>query len=212
NVKARMRMIAQFELAGEKRLLVVGTDHAAEAVTGFFTKFGDGAADVVPLAGLNKRQGRALMSQLGAPDHLIAKAPTADLLDDEPRQTDESYMGLSYEQIDDFLEGRVIEAAAASALIETYIRTDHQRRITVTPTASVWFRHCHGERLRRELGDSAGPSVAESIIRPVRRTAAQSVNGGVPETSPSSRAVWLNSQREETNSSLRRSPRLRASV
>ena len=54
NVKARMRMIAQFELAGEKKALVVGTDHAAEAVTGFFTKFGDGAADVVPLAGLNK--------------------------------------------------------------------------------------------------------------------------------------------------------------
>ena len=141
NVKARMRMIAQFELAGEKRLLVVGTDHAAEAVTGFFTKFGDGAADVVPLAGLNKRQGRALLSHLGAPEHLIAKAPTADLLDDEPGQTDESSLGLSYDQIDDFLEGREIEPAAASALIEKYRRSEHKRRTPVAPTDTWWIRH-----------------------------------------------------------------------
>lgn len=141
NVKARMRMIAQFEVAGEKRLLVVGTDHAAEAVTGFFTKFGDGAADVVPLAGLNKRQGRQLLGHLGAPEHLIDKAPTADLLDDEPGQTDESSLGLSYDQIDDFLEGREIEAAAASALIEKYRRSEHKRRTPVAPTDTWWIRH-----------------------------------------------------------------------
>ena len=140
NVKARMRMIAQFELAG-KRALVVGTDHAAEAVTGFFTKFGDGAADVVPLAGLNKRQGRALLAHLGAPEHLIVKVPTADLLDDEPGQTDESSLGLSYDQIDDFLEGKEIEAAAASALIEKYRRSEHKRRTPVAPTDTWWIRH-----------------------------------------------------------------------
>ncbi|MDN6372293.1 MAG: ammonia-dependent NAD(+) synthetase [Brevibacterium aurantiacum] len=136
NVKARMRMIAQFELAGEKRLLVAGTDHAAEAVTGFFTKFGDGAADVVPLAGLNKRQGRALLDHLGAPEHLVRKVPTADLLDDAPGQTDESSLGLSYDQIDDFLEGRDIEKAAASLLIEKYRPTDPTRRTPVAPTDS----------------------------------------------------------------------------
>ena len=59
NVKARMRMVAQYALAGEGALLVVGTDHAAEAVTGFFTKYGDGGADILPLSGLTKRQGRA---------------------------------------------------------------------------------------------------------------------------------------------------------
>ncbi|AZL06068.1 MAG: ammonia-dependent NAD(+) synthetase [Brevibacterium aurantiacum] len=141
NVKARMRMIAQFELAGEKRLLVAGTDHAAEAVTGFFTKFGDGAADVVPLAGLNKRQGRALLDHLGAPEHLVRKVPTADLLDDAPGQTDESSLGLSYDQIDDFLEGRDIEKAAASLLIEKYRATEHKRRTPVAPTDSWWIRH-----------------------------------------------------------------------
>src|SRR5699024_3512610 len=88
NVKARMRMTAQFELAGEKRLLLVCTDHAAEAASGFFTKFGDGAADAVPLAALTKRRGRALVSYLAAPEHLTAKAPTADLPDEEPGQTD----------------------------------------------------------------------------------------------------------------------------
>ncbi|SDT09723.1 NH(3)-dependent NAD(+) synthetase [Brevibacterium sandarakinum] len=141
NVKARMRMIAQFELAGEKRLLVAGTDHAAEAVTGFFTKFGDGAADVVPLAGLNKRQGRALLDHLGAPEHLVRKVPTADLLDDEPGQTDESSLGLSYDQIDDFLEGKDIAEAAAAALVEKYRASEHKRRTPVTPTDSWWIRH-----------------------------------------------------------------------
>ncbi|WP_301476308.1 ammonia-dependent NAD(+) synthetase [Brevibacterium sp.] len=141
NVKARMRMIAQFELAGEKRLLVAGTDHAAEAMTGFFTKFGDGAADVVPLAGLNKRQGRALLDHLGAPEHLVRKAPTADLLDDEPGQTDESSLGLSYDQIDDFLEGKDIDESAAAALVEKYRASEHKRRTPVTPTDSWWIRH-----------------------------------------------------------------------
>lgn len=141
NVKARMRMMAQFEVAGEKRLLVAGTDHAAEAVTGFFTKFGDGAADVVPLAGLNKRQGRALLDHLGAPEHLVHKTPTADLLDDQPGQTDESSLGLSYDQIDDFLEGKDIAEAAAATLVEKYRASEHKRRTPVTPTDSWWIRH-----------------------------------------------------------------------
>lgn len=67
NIKARQRMIAQYAVAGAHDGLVVGTDHAAEAVSGFFTKFGDGAADVVPLTGLTKRRVRAVSAALGAP-------------------------------------------------------------------------------------------------------------------------------------------------
>lgn len=141
NVKARMRMMVQFAVAGEKRLLVVGTDHAAEAVTGFFTKYGDGAADVVPLEGLDKRQGRALLEHLGAPAHLVTKAPTADLLDEKPGQTDEAELGLTYEQIDDFLEGRQIDPAAAERLIDKYRASEHKRRTPVTPTDTWWIRH-----------------------------------------------------------------------
>ncbi len=66
NIKARQRMIAQYAVAGARGGLVVGTDHAAEALMGFFTKFGDGAADATPLAGLNKRRVRALADVLGA--------------------------------------------------------------------------------------------------------------------------------------------------
>src|ERR1044071_3915976 len=79
NIKARQRMIAQFALAGAMRGLVIGTDHSAEALMGFYTKFGDGAADILPLAGLNKRRVRAVAKLLGAPDDLVFKVPTADL-------------------------------------------------------------------------------------------------------------------------------------
>ena len=106
NTKARARMIAQYALAGEHNYLVIGTDHGAESVTGFFTKFGDGGADILPLFGLNKRQNRALLAELGAPSRVWEKVPTADLLDNKPGRTDEDELGISYDQIDDYLEGR----------------------------------------------------------------------------------------------------------
>ncbi len=75
------------QLVDKKGLLVIGTDHAAEAVTGFFTKFGDGGADLLPLTGLTKRQGRALLQELGADERLYLKMPTADLLDEKTRSS-----------------------------------------------------------------------------------------------------------------------------
>lgn len=138
NIKARLRMVTQYALAGDRGLLVIGTDHAAEAVTGFFTKFGDGAADVVPLAGLTKRQGRSLLLQLGAPERLAHKLPTADLLDDQPGRADEDELGLTYEQIDDYLEGRSIDPEAASRLEAKYLATEHKRRLPVGPGDDWW--------------------------------------------------------------------------
>ena len=138
NVKARSRMIAQYAIAGQNRMLVVGTDHAAEAITGFFTKFGDGGADILPLSGLSKRQGRALLEHLGAPERLYLKAPTADLLDDTPGQTDEANLGLSYADIDDYLEGREVPDAVASTLETRYLATEHKRAAPVTPFDTWW--------------------------------------------------------------------------
>ncbi|HEU0206450.1 MAG TPA: ammonia-dependent NAD(+) synthetase [Pseudolysinimonas sp.] len=138
NVKARARMIAQYAIAGQSRMLVVGTDHAAEAVTGFFTKFGDGGADILPLNGLTKRQGRALLEHLGAPERLYLKAPTADLLDENPGQTDEANLGLSYREIDDYLEGREVPDAVASAIEARYLATEHKRAAPVTPFDRWW--------------------------------------------------------------------------
>ncbi|MCC6377155.1 MAG: ammonia-dependent NAD(+) synthetase [Microbacteriaceae bacterium] len=138
NVKARSRMIAQYAIAGQRSLLVVGTDHAAEAVTGFFTKFGDGGVDLTPLSGLTKRQGKTMLVELGAPERLYTKPPTADLLDDNPGQTDEANLGLSYEQIDDYLEGKDVPVAIAEAIEAKFLATRHKRNLPVTPDTNWW--------------------------------------------------------------------------
>ncbi len=128
NVKARMRMIAQYEIAGLLGGLVIGTDHSAENVTGFYTKYGDGACDIAPLFGLNKRQVRQLAGHLGAPEKLITKTPTADLEGLDPSRSDEDALGLSYDQIDDFLEGKLIDVEAQQRLIDIFVRTQHKRQ------------------------------------------------------------------------------------
>ena len=139
NVKARARMIAQYALAAEKRLLVVGTDHGAEAVTGFFTKFVDGGADIMPLFGLNKRQNQALLKVLGAEAALWQKVPTADLLDGKPGRTDEEELGLSYEQIDDYLEGKELPEQVAQAIEAKFLASRHKRTGPVTIFDS-WYK------------------------------------------------------------------------
>ena len=90
NTKARARMAVQFDIAGLMNGLVLGTDHSAENITGFYTKFGDGACDLAPLFGLSKRQVRSLAKHMGAPEKVITKAPTADLESLTPQKTDES--------------------------------------------------------------------------------------------------------------------------
>ena len=133
NIKARQRMIAQYAVAGAHDGLVVGTDHAAEAVSGFFTKFGDGAADVVPLTGLTKRRVRAVSAALGAPAELVRKVPTADLETLDPGKPDEDALGVSYDQIDDFLEGKPVDATAAEAIVRRYRLTEHKRALPIAP-------------------------------------------------------------------------------
>lgn len=138
NVKARTRMVAQYALAGQHNLLVIGTDHGAESVTGFFTKFGDGGADILPLFTLNKRQNRALLQHLGAPESLWQKPPTADLLDGQPGRTDEDELGLTYELIDDYLEGKTVPDAAAEAIENRFLTTRHKRTVPVTLLDTWW--------------------------------------------------------------------------
>lgn len=133
NIKARQRMIAQYAVAGANRGLVIGTDHAAEALMGFFTKHGDGAADILPLAGLNKRRVRALAAHLGAPAELVQKIPTADLESLVPLRPDEDAYGVTYEQIDDFLEGKSIDEVARRRILKTYTDSAHKRALAVSP-------------------------------------------------------------------------------
>lgn len=133
NVKARQRMIAQYLAAGARGMLVLGTDHAAEAVVGFFTKFGDGAADLTPLAGLNKRRVRAIADHLGAADHVVEKVPTADLEDHKPLVPDEHALGVNYDAIDDYLEGKPVSDEDRETIEGWHRRTAHKRALPVTP-------------------------------------------------------------------------------
>ncbi|MGO4960530.1 ammonia-dependent NAD(+) synthetase [Jeotgalibaca porci] len=138
NIKARQRMIVQYTIAGDNAGAVLGTDHAAESVTGFFTKFGDGAADLIPLWRLNKRQGKAMLAALNCPEHLYTKVPTADLEDDRPALPDEVALGVSYEAIDDYLEGRAIAEADAEKIESWYTKTRHKRELPITLFDDFW--------------------------------------------------------------------------
>ncbi|MDK8799515.1 ammonia-dependent NAD(+) synthetase [Corynebacterium coyleae] len=140
NVKARMRMIAQYAIAGERGLLVIGSDHAAENVTGFFTKHGDGAADLIPLAGLNKRQGATMLKHLDADPRLWEKVPTADLEEDRPALPDEEALGITYAHIDDYLEGKTIPADAQKRLEHLWRIGQHKRHMPPGP-ADTWWRN-----------------------------------------------------------------------
>lgn len=128
NTKARARMAAQYQVAGILGGLVLGTDHSAENITGFYTKYGDGACDLVPLFGLSKRQVRQLADTLGAPHSLVHKTPTADLECLAPAKADEEALGIRYDEIDNFLEGKAVPADIEAKLIEIFLKTQHKRQ------------------------------------------------------------------------------------
>ncbi|SHN30653.1 ammonia-dependent NAD(+) synthetase [Gracilibacillus kekensis] len=138
NTKARERMKVQYDIAAACDGVVIGTDHAAEAVTGFFTKYGDGAADILPLYRLNKRQGRSMLKMLGCPEHLYTKVPTADLETDKPQVPDEVALGVSYEAIDDYLEGKGVNEEQAETIENWYTKTRHKREEPVTVFDKWW--------------------------------------------------------------------------
>ncbi|WP_213877202.1 ammonia-dependent NAD(+) synthetase [Pseudomonas sp. dw_358] len=133
NAKARIRMVAQYTIANANNGLVIGTDHAAEAVMGFFTKFGDGACDLAPLSGLVKGQVRAIARHLGAPENLVLKVPTADLEELRPGKPDEESHGVTYAEIDAFLHGETVRAEAYEIIVRTYDNTRHKRELPFVP-------------------------------------------------------------------------------
>ena len=138
NIKARQRMITQYGIAGGNQGAVIGTDHAAENITGFFTKFGDGGADILPLFRLNKRQGKMLLKELGAEEALYLKVPTADLEDGKPLISDEVALGVTYDDIDDYLEGKSIDEKAQATIENWWNKTQHKRHLTITIFDDFW--------------------------------------------------------------------------
>lgn len=138
NIKARQRMISQYAIAGQMAGAVIGTDHAAENITGFFTKFGDGGADILPLFRLNKRQGKALLKVLGADAALYEKVPTADLEDQKPGLADEVALGVTYQDIDDYLEGKLISTVAQATIEKWWHKGQHKRHLPITIFDDFW--------------------------------------------------------------------------
>lgn len=138
NIKARERMIAQYGIAGAVSGAVVGTDHAAEAITGFYTKYGDGGADITPLWRLDKRQGRAMLELLNAPEHLYKKVPTADLEEDRPALPDEVALGVTYNDIDDYLEGKEVADDVAEKIENWFLKTEHKRHMPINVYDTFW--------------------------------------------------------------------------
>jgi NAD+ synthase len=127
NIKARLRMVAQYQVASMYSALVIGTDHNSEAAAGFFTKFGDGACDLTVLNGLNKTQVRLVAKELGAPEVLWNKAPTADLEELNPGKLDDEGFGFPYWKLDLFLEGKEIDDETEMKIMKQFMITQHKR-------------------------------------------------------------------------------------
>ncbi len=124
NLRARLRMSTLYTVATNFNYLVVGTDNAAEWYTGYFTKYGDGGVDLLPLKEFTKGEVRELASYLGVPDEIIQKQPSADLWEG---QTDEEEMGISYDTIDAFLQGKQISQQERTVIERMHQRTEHKR-------------------------------------------------------------------------------------
>ena len=133
NVKARARMMAQYAIANFTNGLVVGTDNANENCFGFFTKHGDGACDLVPIAGLIKSQVREMALVLGATREMAYKVPTADLEELDPGKPDEVAYGCTYDDIDAFLLGRKVAPEVEALIIAQYDKTAHKRALPCSP-------------------------------------------------------------------------------
>lgn len=132
NLRARTRMATVYTVANNLEYLVVGTDNAAEIHTGYFTKYGDGGVDLVPLANLTKREVYEWAKVLGIHEDIINKAPSAGLWEG---QTDENEMGTTYEMIDNVVEGKIEKVPQKDRdIIERLHRiSEHKRNTPAAP-------------------------------------------------------------------------------
>lgn len=130
NLKVRMRMVALFAYAQEHSGLVLGTDNMDERYVGYFTKYGDGAADVLPIVHLTKAEVREAAEIYGVSKALALRVPTAGLFEG---QTDEGEMGVSYADLDAFLLGKEISPEAKARIEHMHAVSEHKRVDIPTP-------------------------------------------------------------------------------
>ncbi|HHW39397.1 MAG TPA: NAD(+) synthase [Bacillales bacterium] len=130
NLRARLRMSTLYTVANNYRYLVIGTDNAAEWYTGYFTKYGDGGVDLVPLIHLTKGEVREMAEKLGVPEPIITKSPSAGLWEG---QTDENEMGTTYDTIDRYLNGEEILEKDREIIERLHRRSEHKRNLAAHP-------------------------------------------------------------------------------
>lgn len=124
NMRARLRMTTLYTIANNLNYLVVGTDNAAELLTGYFTKYGDGGVDILALANLLKSEVYEWGAYFNVPKNILDKAPTAGLWDG---QTDEKEMGTTYNYIDMYLQGKEIPQKDKEIIERLNARSEHKR-------------------------------------------------------------------------------------
>lgn len=132
NMRARLRMTTLYTIANNLNYMVIGTDNAAEIYTGYFTKYGDGGVDLMPIAHLLKSEVYAWAEYLNVPSNIRSKAPSADLWEG---QTDEQEMGTSYAHIDGYLAGKIIPDKDLTTILNLHKKTEHKRNIPSRPPA-----------------------------------------------------------------------------
>ena len=130
NIKPRLRMICMYYYAASYNYLVVGSSNRSELEVGYFTKYGDGAVDLMPLAGLTKGQVMEMAHQLGVPEEVLEKPPSGGLW---PGQTDEGEMGVSYQQLDHFLLTGQGEEKVRDAVKKMHKMSEHKRKMPPCP-------------------------------------------------------------------------------
>lgn len=143
NIKSRCRMVILYNLAAERKMLVLGTGNKSELLTGYFTKWGDGGSDICPLGDLYKTQVRELGVQIGVPESVLARVPSGDLW---KGQTDEGELGIDYTTLDRILLGielcmkdrDIVKGAAVTEEQVKHVRglvarSVHKRRMGLIP-------------------------------------------------------------------------------
>ncbi|MFV8468311.1 NAD(+) synthase [Mycoplasma sp. VS42A] len=128
NIKPRLRMTTLYAKAQDKNALVLGTDNLDETFIGYFTKYGDGGVDLLPISRLTKGEVRFLAQLLNVPQEIISKAPSAGLWEN---QTDESELGFSYAQLDFYLDNIENRELISKVLSQDIIdKIEHKHRIS----------------------------------------------------------------------------------
>ncbi|NMA70042.1 MAG: NAD(+) synthase [Desulfitobacterium sp.] len=129
NLKARIRMATLYTVANSLNYLVVGTDNVSEYYTGYFTKYGDGGVDLLPISSLTKAEVKAWAAHMGLPDSIVNRVPSAGLWEG---QTDEEEMGITYDMIDRYLIGEKIPEDVAAKIEAMHKASEHKRQLPPT--------------------------------------------------------------------------------